>query len=208
LHLAVLLAPAPARADLSPVEDIEWAPFRAHCLALLQALEAEKAPLPTATTKELRRLLAEKPADPQESADAVRKLLDAHCLVGTHINAESRVKAARGAAPALLVRGSTAVFLVRVHNEGGVRHPLAVEGPQVVRPGKKAGAGRWLEASVASPAPLRAALSGGRLEYRLLRLKAREAGKREATLRFDVGQGSQDLGFRAEVPILFIVRPR
>ena len=28
---------------------------------------------------------------------------------------------------------------------------------------------------------------------------------REATLRFDVGQGSQDLGFRGEVPVLFTV---
>jgi hypothetical protein len=40
----------------------------------------------------------------------------------------------------------------------------------------------------------------------LLRLKALEAGKREATLKFDAGQGTQDLGFRAEVPVLFTVR--
>jgi hypothetical protein len=37
-------------------------------------------------------------------------------------------------------------------------------------------------------------------------LTALEAGKREATLNFDVGQGTQDLGFRAEVPILFHVK--
>jgi hypothetical protein len=41
----------------------------------------------------------------------------------------------------------------------------------------------------------------------ILRLRSSEAGKREATLQFDVGQGTQDLGFRAEVPILFTVRP-
>jgi hypothetical protein len=40
-----------------------------------------------------------------------------------------------------------------------------------------------------------------------VRLAAHEAGKREATLKFDVGQGTQDLGFRAEVPVLFTVRP-
>ena len=34
-----------------------------------------------------------------------------------------------------------------------------------------------------------------------------EAGKREATLGFDVGQGTQDLGFRGECPVLFDVRP-
>src|SRR5262249_51702278 len=34
-----------------------------------------------------------------------------------------------------------------------------------------------------------------------------EAGKREVVLGFDVGQGTQDLGFRAEVPILFTILP-
>jgi hypothetical protein len=42
----------------------------------------------------------------------------------------------------------------------------------------------------------------------VLRLTAREGGKREATFRFDVGQGTQDLGFRGEVPVLFTVRAR
>jgi hypothetical protein len=45
------------------------------------------------------------------------------------------------------------------------------------------------------------------VEYVLLRLRPREAGKREATLHFDVGQGSQALGFCAEVPILFTIKP-
>ena len=49
-------------------------------------------------------------------------------------------------------------------------------------------------------------LSGARLEYVPLRLTPHESGKREATLKFDVGQGTQDLGFRAEVPVLFTVR--
>ena len=57
-----------------------------------------------------------------------------------------------------------------------------------------------------APAPLGKTLSGRRLEYLVLELQAGEAGKREATLKFDAGQGTQDLGFRAEVPILFRVR--
>lgn len=44
------------------------------------------------------------------------------------------------------------------------------------------------------------------LDYRIVRLYSREAGRREAGLAFDVGQGSQDLGFRNEVPILFDCR--
>ena len=38
-------------------------------------------------------------------------------------------------------------------------------------------------------------------------LYSSEAGRREATISFDVGQGTQDLGFRAEAPVLFDVAP-
>jgi hypothetical protein len=51
--------------------------------------------------------------------------------------------------------------------------------------------------------PLGRTLSGLDLEYRIVRLYSHEAGLREASLAFDVGQGTQDLGFRNEVPILF-----
>ncbi len=201
----VLLAllPARARAPLPTVDDVEWGPFRAHCVSLLKALDAAKAPLPPATLRALQPLLSAEPRDKQAASAAIQKLLDAHCFVGVHVNPESRVKAARGQGAVALVRDQPTLVLVRIHNEGGVTHSLAVDGPQIVRPGKK-GADRWLEASIVAPARL----TGRRLEYRLLRLTPRQAGKREATLRFDVGQGTQDLGFRAEVPILFVVRAR
>src|SRR5262249_35962629 len=50
-------------------------------------------------------------------------------------------------------------------------------------------------------------LSGLVLEYRIVQLYSRDSGKREATLTFDVGQGTQDLGYRNEIPILFTIRP-
>jgi hypothetical protein len=83
---------------------------------------------------------------------------------------------------------------------------LTVDGPQL-RSQTQAGEGRWLEAVVHGERPLSKTLSGNKVDYVVLRLTARQAGKREATLMFDVGQGTQDLGFRAEVPILFTVRP-
>ena len=55
--------------------------------------------------------------------------------------------------------------------------------------------------------PLLRTLSGLELEYRIVRLYSYDAGRREASLAFDVGQGTQDLGFRNEVPILFDCRP-
>jgi hypothetical protein len=51
--------------------------------------------------------------------------------------------------------------------------------------------------------PLQPALSGLKLEYRILQLYSRDAGKREAKIAFNVGQGTQDLGFRNEADLLF-----
>src|SRR5262249_55953249 len=50
-------------------------------------------------------------------------------------------------------------------------------------------------------------LSGLKVEYALALLYSSQAGKREAVIGFDVGQGTQDLGFRGEVPVLFDARP-
>ena len=55
--------------------------------------------------------------------------------------------------------------------------------------------------------PLNKKLSGLKLEYRVIELFSRDRGKREAKLAFDVGQGSQDLGFRNEANLLFDCRP-
>src|SRR5206468_2294371 len=143
--LALLAGPVAAQPALPAVEDVEWRPFRAHCLALLKALDAAKAPLPPDTLRALRALLDGEPRDPQPAIASIQKLLDAQCLVGVHVNPESRVKAVRGPRAVALVRGQPALVLVRVHNEGGVTHPVAVDGPEVLRPGRK-GPERWLEA--------------------------------------------------------------
>jgi hypothetical protein len=103
----------------------------------------------------------------------------------------------------VLIRDREVLVLVKVHNEAGVTHALGVSSEQAIRPGKK-DPDRWLEAAVVG-APFRKGLTGRRVEYRVLRLTARQAGKREAVLSFDVGQGTQDLGFRAETPVLFTI---
>src|SRR5262249_42939268 len=55
--------------------------------------------------------------------------------------------------------------------------------------------------------PMTDKLSGLKVEYALALIHSSQAGKREATLGFNVGQGTQDIGFRGEVPVLFSVRP-
>lgn len=202
--LCALACPASGQ-ELARVEEVDWPALRTHVQHLLRGLGQLKAPLPPETERPLRELLAQQaPPQPEAAATAVQKLLDPHCLLGVHINPESRVKAARGRAAADLKCDRETVVLVKVHNDGGVTHALDVSGPQLLGERKPA-AGRWLQAGLAAPEPLSRKLSGQRLEYALLRLTPRERGKREATFRFDVGQGTQDLGFRAEVPILFTV---
>jgi hypothetical protein len=207
--LALLLLAAPAAAQTLPlVEDADWPLLRAHALGLVKRLEALQAPLPADTRKPLDALLGRrKPDDPADACLDVQKLLDAHCLLGVNINPESRVKARRGPRRAELIHDEAVYVLVKVHNDGGVTHRLAADSPQKRTP-KERGADNWLELSVMNEKPFADRLSGDRIEYRVLKLTARQAGKREATLTFDVGQGTQDLGYRAEVPVLFAVKGR
>jgi hypothetical protein len=126
---------------------------------------------------------------------ATAEAQEARCLLVVSINPESRVKAVRGSALAELRHGVPTVVTVKVVNEAGVTAGVSVSGPGT-------GEGGWLDARFAGSNRLR----GSRVEYLRLRLTPREPGKREATFRFDVGQGTQDLGYRAEVPVLFTVR--
>jgi hypothetical protein len=200
-----LPAPAGAQTPLPLVEDVKLETLRPHCRHLLQALENLQAPLAADTEQALKKLLQAAPGNDDGTAEAIQKALDRHCLIGVTINPESRVKAARGPAPAELRLGKAVVVLVKVQNDAGVTHPLRVSGPQV-RARRKPDGAQWLDAQVHAEPPLGKKLSGEKLEYVVLRLTAHEAGKREATLQFDVGQGTQDIGFRAEVPVLFDVR--
>jgi hypothetical protein len=198
--LLVLAGQAPAD-PLPRVSEASWPAVRQRCRQTFALLKKENA-LPADVERRLAALLEEDVKDADRALEQLQELLDPLCLVGVHINPESRVKAARGPLVAALTCDRPRLVMVKVHNEGGITPRLAVTGDEL-RAEDKAGAGRWLEAAAISPGPL----SGARLEYVALRLTAREAGKREATLRFDAGQGTQDLGFRADVPVLFRVQP-
>ncbi|MEZ6079021.1 MAG: hypothetical protein R3C56_26095 [Pirellulaceae bacterium] len=50
-------------------------------------------------------------------------------------------------------------------------------------------------------------LSGLEVEYAIVLMASSQAGKREAVLHFDVGEGTADLEHRNELPVLFHIRP-
>jgi hypothetical protein len=193
---------AEEQAALPVVADVDFQDLSKQCRRLLDGMEALKGPLAPGKARALQALL-KGGKDPETAAREIQKLLDPLCLVAVSINPESRVKAARGPGRAELVCNQENVVLVKIHNEAGVTHALKVSSPGGNSPGEG-----WLKPEVYAGPREAGGLSGQKVEYVLLRLSAREAGKREATLKFDVGQGTQDLGFRAEVPILFRVRSR
>ncbi len=203
-----------AAADPPPVvSDVEGQPLAENANRLLKALSFLGAPLPPGVEKELQAAITDK------DARKVQEVLDRRVLFVVNINPESRVKAARGPADAVLQQAGYVPALVKVVNESTVKKPLRVlspqSGPRYSDPGrneKQPGAdpkvvGRFLQVEMFTAPPMTADLSGLKVEYALALIYSSEAGKREATLGFDVGQGNQDIGFRGEVPVLFDVKP-
>ncbi len=55
--------------------------------------------------------------------------------------------------------------------------------------------------------PLLQRLSGLNLEYAVVQIYSKDASQREVQLGFDIGQGTQDIGFRNAILVLFNIRP-
>ena len=167
--------------------------------------------------------------DPAAAVSEAEAILDKYTLAAVTINAESRVSVKPGLAPAELIQNGTRVFLVKVVNRAGVTAPLVVESPNSGEVYLKSTADptpaqrltmedvaeRWsqiyfYDKPMMFRPPVAAGnnrLSGFGLEYRLLVIYSRDAGQRSAKLSFNVGQGTQDIGFRSEITILFAIAP-
>ncbi|MFO1499607.1 MAG: CehA/McbA family metallohydrolase [Verrucomicrobiota bacterium] len=222
---AARLASAAEQTGLPPVTEVEWQPFAASVRRLTEALDVLGAPLRAPDQEGLRAALAG--GRGEEDILALQEILDKYCLFGVTINPESRVKVAQGPSKPELLEQGWRVYLVKVQNEAGVTAELQAISPnaQSVYEGgwgdsvsDKYFRGRdgstkpdmrdlWLDLSMYGAQPLRKGLSGLKLEYRIIQLYSRDAGKREAKVLFNVGQGTQDLGFRNEVDILFDCQP-
>lgn len=141
-----------------------------------------------------------KPAGASDAREVIERALETHTLFRVHINPEMRVKVNPGSAKAELVAGEWTLFLARIENESGSTAPLQIS---VLSPANVAPPVAWLEAEMVAQTNLSVTLSGAPLEYRLVKLRTRESGLREARISLHVGQGTQDIGFRNEVDILF-----
>ncbi len=213
--LAVLFvfANLAAAADPLPiVTDVEWQPLAAQIKRVVQALQLVGSPLDHQQQAAVDKALAN--TDAAEAVRQIQAVLDPLCLAGVNISPESRVKVARGPAAARLAQHGWRTFLVKVNNEAGVTAALRCQSPNAVEPKRSSNKAspapfegsvrdQWLAIDMYQKQPLNRRLSGLRVEYRIVSLYSRDAGRREAKLLFDVGQGTQDLGFRNELSVLF-----
>ena len=205
--------------NLPIVLDVEYQPLVAQVKRVIDALEMLGQPL---DRDEKARLTAALDSTGGESSiRAIQNVLDARSLIGIEINPESRVKSSPGPARPRLVQNGWSVFLVKVDNQAGVTAELAAESPNAASLYKRSTGRaqptaairptdvvqRWADISMFNDRPLKSSLSGLRLEYRIIQVYSRDSGKREASISFNVGQGTQDLGFRSAVDILFTCDP-
>src|SRR5262245_25598801 len=109
LAAVLFLLPAAARADALPVVgDVEGQPLAANAERLAKALEYLGSPLPADVAKALDAAVQAR------DAARVQQILDPRVLLQVTLNPESRVKVARGPAPATIQQAGFMPALVKV----------------------------------------------------------------------------------------------
>lgn len=226
--LPLLSAASAISHETEKVEHVELQPLAAQAKRVVEALDFIGASISPADKQALEKAINETNAE--QAVKKIQDVLDKYCLMDVKINPESRVKVTQALAKAELVEQGWRTFLVKVHNEAGVTAPLKAESPNalpVYARGKTSNieggfsfdpiptqtitqsdiADRWLDLSMFDKPPLKPELSGLEIEYRIIELYSRDSGKREAKIGFNVGQGTQDIGYRSDVDILFSCLP-
>lgn len=208
--------------DVERVAKVEGQPLAANVTRIVESLEFLGAPLPKDLAEQLDL------AGRQRDTAKLQTLLDPRVAFVVTINPEVRVKVQRGPGRVNLQQAGFTPLLVKVINQSTVAKPLRISSPQAgpVYAGAALGSlqrqaqtelkenenvdartDRFLSVEMFQSPPMTRNLSGLEAEYAIALIGSQEAGKREATIQFDVGQGTQDIGFRGEVPVLFEVRP-
>src|ERR1700722_7489014 len=213
----------PSRAAEVPLGDdvpaVPIQPLAQQARRLQAALEFLGQPFPKSTQEALNKALSEH--DDQAATNSLQMALDPFVLAIVDINAESRVKVQRGPADAALIQGGSRFFLVKVINRAGVRSPLVAASPKsgnvyIRSTGDPSPPmsltesdvrDRWANISMVKTPPLQKQLSGLPVEYQLLEVYSPDAGQRSAEISFNVGQGTQDIGFRNDILVLFHAQP-
>ena len=220
LQMNPLMARA-AGAGVESSQNVPLQPFMEEVQRLQTALGFLGQPLAKLDQERINSAFSSRNA--AVAVSQTEAVLDKYALATVTISGESRVDVKRGSAFPDLVQDGTRLFLVKIINQAGVTAPLAVESPNagavyvpatgnaepiVQRLTSADVRERWADISLFNQPPMPdERLSGLPLEYRILVISSRDAGWRTARLSFNVGQGTQDVGFLNEISVLFKIAP-
>jgi len=118
------------------------------------------------------------------------------------ISPESRVRVLEGNLVPGLVQHAWVDAPISIENQAGVTSSIRLESEQFVDDRLSESRMRWLRIELVPDTPL----TGNSWEHRKLRIWSRDQGVRAAAISVNVGQGTQDLGFRSELAQTFLVR--
>ncbi len=224
LILVILLMPLRGSSAQNevPRRDVAGQPLGANVRRLMTTLEYLGAPFDSQLVASLTDAI-----DARDSLQ-IQRLVDSYVLAVVSLNPEVRVKVARGPAAATLQQTGFTPVVIKVINDSTVTRELRIFSPQsgpvysgaaaailkrqaqtelIENENLDGATDRFLEVEMFHEQPMTRQLSGLEVEYAVALIFCSEAGQLEATLGFDVGAGTQDIGFRGEIPILFDVHP-
>ena len=215
----VIAAPLIAQEPIVTHAPVPLQPLAQQVRRLETALNYLGQPLLPADQKAINDAIAE--PDEITAVRQIERVLDKYTLAVIEINPESRVKVEQGPAKPEVVESGTRLFLVKVLNQARVTAPLKVASPNSgnvyitsngapeppLRLSPRDAQEKWANISIYDKPPMRPRLTGLGMEYQILEVYSRDSGQRSAVLQFDVGQTSQDLGFRSEIMVLFTALP-
>jgi hypothetical protein len=222
-----LAAPA-AAADLPKVGKVDLQPLAAQARRVADALALLGAPLPEADRQALQAAAGE--TDPAKGVTAIQAVLDKHCLAGVQVRKPAKegeapvVAAQAGPAKPELAEQGWRVFLVKVHNEAGLDNvELRADSPNAMPLTKRSSGApdprvvsvgevgkRFLDLMTFTGQPLVRHLSGLEVEYRIVQIYCRDAGRKEAVLGFGLWRDddkNKPLVRGGEVPVVFESAP-
>jgi len=188
--------------------------FVSQARRLIEAIDFVGSPFSDADVQALN--VAMELEDDARAIAETQTILNRYTLIDVRINPEARVKLKRGECEALLREQGWRAFLVRVHNEPRVTARLTVTSnntDDTMDFGREETISaddvrqRWMKVEMADGKPLNPTLSGLPLEYRIVTIYSRDSGDREGHFAFNIGHGTQDIGFRNDLYVLFNCEP-
>jgi hypothetical protein len=225
LLAALLVLSAPAMAsDQVTAEKVDLQPLAAQARRVVDALDLLGAPL--AASDKAALISAGSDTDSDRGVKSIQSILDNHCLAEVTIGPAGKqdrpsLMARQGAAKPELAEQGWRVFLVKVRNRGGIdgtelrvdspnalpltRTSSNVSSPKVVSVGEVGK--RCLDLMTFTSQPLVRDLSGLGLEYRIVQIYCRDAGRKEAALRFFLARGKNELAAAEPISVLFEAVP-